>query len=43
MTGVIGAVGSCVAYMLAEGIADGGGKGGETDDASGVSGDKTEE
>ncbi|WP_068616627.1 hypothetical protein [Paenibacillus tuaregi] len=25
ITGIIGAVGSCVAYMLAEGLADGGG------------------
>lgn len=29
VTGVIGAVGACVAYMLAEGYADGGGKGEE--------------
>ncbi|MMZ65846.1 hypothetical protein D1872_282810 [compost metagenome] len=29
VTGVIGAVGSCVAYMLAEGAADAGGSEGE--------------
>lgn len=34
VTGVIGAVGACVAYMLAEGIADG---------ANRASGDTTEE
>ena len=30
VTGVIGAVGACVAYMLAEGIADAGGKDGDS-------------
>lgn len=37
VTGVIGAVGACVAYMLAEGLADGASK------TDGADGEKTED